>query len=87
MKRFIPKADLTIESSKDCWKALVGVGLRFRDPDTPIGFKIEVSLRPDTMPKMKKLLSILGGKIIFREDNKDFIHIIVEKTDIRKDGH
>ena len=63
----------------------MGVGLRFKDPKTPAGYRIEVFLRPDTMPKMEKLLSIVGGKIIFRDDQKDFIHLVVEKTPPKKE--
>ncbi len=38
------------------------------------------------MPKMEKLLSIVGGKIIFRDDQKDFIHLVIEKTPVKKEN-
>lgn len=55
--------------------------MRFRDPKTPVGDKIEVFIRPETITKMKKLLSIVGGKIIFEKKERDYVHLIIEKSD------
>lgn len=74
---------MIIDSRKDCWKALAGVGIRFRNPKTPIGERIEIFIRPDTLPKMKKLLNIVRGRIIQQDIHSDYIHMIVEKTDDR----
>jgi len=33
----------------------------------------------DTLPKMKKLLGIVGGRVILEEHLKDHVRMIVEK--------
>ena len=57
----------------------MGVGLRFRDPQTPPGDRIEIFITPDTAVKMHKLLSIVGGKIVTEDTHPEYIHMIVEK--------
>ncbi len=57
----------------------MGVGLRFRNPETPPGDRIEIFIKPETEPKMRKLLSIVGGSIVLEERHHDYIHMIVEK--------
>ena len=59
---------------------MLGVGLRFRNPDVPVGDKVEVFMKTETLPKMKKLLSIVGGKILLEEKKDGYIHMIIQKT-------
>ena len=56
------------------------MGLRFRNPDVPKGDKVEVFIKPETVPKMKKLLSIVGGRVLLEEHEKGYVHMILEKT-------
>jgi hypothetical protein len=54
--------------------------LRLRNPATPKGYQMEVLFDLDIMPKMNKLLAIVGGKILLKEIHKTYIRLIVEKN-------
>ena len=58
----------------------MGVGLRFRNPETPVGDKVEIYIKPETTLKMKRLLSIVGGRILLQETKDGYVHMIIEKT-------
>ena len=58
----------------------MGVGLRFRNQEVPEGDRVEVFIRPETVPKMRKLLSIVGGRVLLEEHEKGCVHMILEKT-------
>ncbi len=64
----------------------MGVGLRFRNPDTPAGYKIEVLIDGETLPKMLKLLKVTGGQILFQQKEETYIRLIVEKRPERSDS-
>jgi len=46
---------------------------------------VEVFIKPETIEKMKKLLSIVGGKIIFERKEKDYVHLVIEKSALKED--
>ncbi|NDY42936.1 hypothetical protein G3N55_08790 [Dissulfurirhabdus thermomarina] len=53
--------------------------MRFRDPKTPTGYRMEVLLRPDTLPKMRRLLEIVDGRIVAEDHAGDHVRLVVEK--------
>ncbi|MGB9712452.1 hypothetical protein [Dissulfurimicrobium hydrothermale] len=57
----------------------MGVGLRLRSPNTPREYRIKVLIMPDVMPKMIRLLNIVGGKVIKEHHGHGFIELIIEK--------
>ena len=40
---------------------------------------------PQTLPKIKKLLSIVGGHIVLQETEDGYIHMILEKDTSKKE--
>ncbi len=59
--------------------------MRFRDPNIPSGDRVEIFIMPQTLPKIKKLLSIVGGHIVFQETEDGYIHMILEKDTSQKE--
>ena len=40
---------------------------------------MEVFIKPETVPKMRKLLGIVGGQIIEEDAHPGYVHMILEK--------
>lgn len=62
----------------------MGVGLRLRNPDTPAGFRMEVLIMIETLPKMRQLLEIVGGRTVEEKLYSGFVKMVIEKKQRRE---
>ncbi|MBW1718144.1 MAG: hypothetical protein JRJ43_01085 [Deltaproteobacteria bacterium] len=44
-----------------------------------MGYKVETLIDYETLSKMKKLLKIVGGRILLKESHCTFVRLIIEK--------
>ncbi|MCD4754705.1 MAG: hypothetical protein K8R75_02730 [Deltaproteobacteria bacterium] len=44
-----------------------------------MGYKMETLIDYETLSKMKKLLKIVGGRILLKESHCTFVRLIIEK--------
>ncbi len=53
------------------------VGLRFRNPFTPRGYIVDVQIDAEVLPKMKKLISILGLSVLLLDKTSKSVRLII----------
>jgi hypothetical protein len=45
-----------------------------------MGYRMETLIDYEILPKMKKLLNIVGGRILSKEFHYNFIRLVIEKS-------
>jgi len=45
-----------------------------------MGYRMEILIDYETLPKMKKLLNVVGGRILLKEAHYTFVRLIIEKV-------
>ena len=45
-----------------------------------MGYRMEALIDYETLPKMKKLLKVVGGRILLKEVHCTFVRLIIEKV-------
>jgi len=53
------------------------VGLRFRNPFTPKGYIMDVKIDSNVLPKMEKLISILGLNVLLLDQFSDQVRLLL----------